>query len=195
MKLRTLNILYAFLLGFFSIGSEASSQLTKLNVITTGVSPTSLPSYIAKESGIFARNDLDVQVVRATSSISVMALISGELGIVEVAGPSIIRSNLRGADVVFIAAGVVTLTTGSWLPSISKRRAAQRRDHRFIGPERLVFYRHPVCIAKARSKSRKGCSDHSRRRYPRAARWSANWPLAGYRSEPTDQLFGTKRRF
>ena len=112
MKLRTLNILYAFLLGFFSIASEASSQLTKLNVITTGVSPTSLPSYIAKESGIFAKNGLDVQVVRATSSISVMALISGELGIVEVAGPSIIRSNLRGADVVFVAAGVVT-STGS----------------------------------------------------------------------------------
>ena len=109
MKLRTLNILYTFFLGFLSIASEASSQLTKLNVITTGVSPTSLPSYIAKESGIFAKNGLDVQVVRATSSISVMALISGELGIVEVAGPSIIRSNLRGADVVFIAAGVVTL--------------------------------------------------------------------------------------
>jgi hypothetical protein len=44
MKLRTLNILVAFVLGFFSIASEASSQLTKLNVITTGVSPTSLPS-------------------------------------------------------------------------------------------------------------------------------------------------------
>jgi NitT/TauT family transport system substrate-binding protein len=135
MKLRTLNILYAFLLWVFGIASEASSQLTKLNVITTGVSPTSLPSYIAKESGIFAKNGLDVQVVRATSSISVMALISGELGIVEVAGPSIIRSNLRGADVVFVAAGVVTLNY--WLMTAKHIKSAEQLKGGVIGSSDL----------------------------------------------------------
>jgi ABC-type nitrate/sulfonate/bicarbonate transport system substrate-binding protein len=151
MKVRILSILCAFLMGVFGMGSEAASQLTKLNVITTGISPTSLPSYVAKDSGIFAKNGLDVQVVRATSSISVMALISGELGVVEVAGPSIIRTNLRGADVVFVAAGVVTLNY--WLVSAKHQssRAAQRRSHRFIGSKRLLFYRHPVCPAKAGS--------------------------------------------
>jgi NitT/TauT family transport system substrate-binding protein len=135
MKLMTLNILYAFVLGFFCIASEASSQLTKLNVITTGVSPTSLPSYVAKESGLFAKNGLDVQVVRATSGIAVMALISGELGIVEVAGPSIIRSNLRGADVVFVAAGVVTLNY--WLMTAKQIKSAEQLKGGIIGSSDL----------------------------------------------------------
>src|ERR1043166_1535871 len=100
MKPMTLKILSAVMLGWLSFGSQAFGQLTKLNVITTGLSPTSPPSYIAKDSGIFARNGLDVQVVRGTSSIATMALISGELGIIEIAGPTVIRSALRGADVV-----------------------------------------------------------------------------------------------
>lgn len=135
MKVRTLNILCTFLMGFFSMASEASSQLTKLNVITTGVSPTSLPSYIAKESGIFAKNGLDAQVVRATSSISVMALISGELGVIEVAGPSIVRSSLRGADVVFVAAGVVTLNY--WLMSAKHIKTPEQLKGGIIGSSDL----------------------------------------------------------
>jgi ABC-type nitrate/sulfonate/bicarbonate transport system substrate-binding protein len=135
MTVSTLGILSAFLLGFFSMASQASSQLTKLNVITTGVSPTSLPSYIAKESGIFAKNGLDAQVVRATSSIAVMALISGELGVIEVAGPSIVRSNLRGADVVFVAAGVVTLNY--WLMSAKHIKSPEQLKGGVIGSSDL----------------------------------------------------------
>ena len=135
MKVRTLHIVGAFLVGFFGIGSEASSQLTKLNVITTGVSPTSLPSYVAKESGIFAKNGLDAQVVRATSSVAVMALISGELGVIEVAGPSIVRSNLRGADVVFVAAGVVTLNY--WLMSAKHIKSPEQLKGGVIGSSDL----------------------------------------------------------
>jgi ABC-type nitrate/sulfonate/bicarbonate transport system substrate-binding protein len=97
------------LLVLFATAFDASAQLTRINVLTTGISPTSMPSYIAKESGIFARNGLDVQVVRGASTMATMALMSGELGIIEIAGPSIIRSTLRGADLVFVAAGVVTL--------------------------------------------------------------------------------------
>jgi NitT/TauT family transport system substrate-binding protein len=135
MKVRILSILCAFLMGVFGMGSEAASQLTKLNVITTGISPTSLPSYVAKDSGIFAKNGLDVQVVRATSSISVMALISGELGVVEVAGPSIIRTNLRGADVVFVAAGVVTLNY--WLVSAKHIKASEQLKGGIVGSSDL----------------------------------------------------------
>src|ERR1044071_8952772 len=105
MKHMTLKILSAVLLGWLSVGSQAFGQLTKLNVLTTGVSPTSLPSYIARDSGIFARNGLDVQVVRGTSSIATMALISGELGIIEIAGRRFARRPLREPAVLFVPAG------------------------------------------------------------------------------------------
>src|ERR1043166_5605909 len=135
MKLMTLKILSAVLLGWLSVGSQAFGQLTKLNVLTTGVSPTSLPSYIARDSGIFARNGLDVQVVRGTSSIATMALISGELGIIEIAGPSIVRSSLRGADVVFVAAGVVTLNY--WLMAAKHIKTAEQLKGGVIGSSDL----------------------------------------------------------
>jgi NitT/TauT family transport system substrate-binding protein len=135
MKVRTVGILCALLMETLGVGSEAASQLTKLNVITTGISPTSLPSYVAKDSGIFAKNGLDAQVVRATSSVSVMALISGELGIVEVAGPSIIRTNLRGADVVFVAAGVVTLNY--WLMSAKHIKVPEQLKGGVVGSSDL----------------------------------------------------------
>ena len=135
MKHMTLKILSAVLLGWLSVGSQAFGQLTKLNVLTTGVSPTSLPSYIARDSGIFARNGLDVQVVRGTSSIATMALISGELGIIEIAGPSIVRSSLRGADVVFVAAGVVTLNY--WLMAAKHIKTAEQLKGGIIGSSDL----------------------------------------------------------
>src|ERR1043166_9527594 len=91
MKIGKRSIRYFVLLLFFGVVSSVSAQLTRLNILTTGVSPTSMPSYIARDTGIFARNGLDVQVVRGTYSIATMALISGELGIIEIAGPTIVR--------------------------------------------------------------------------------------------------------
>ena len=135
MRFRRRTILSVILLGIMGLASEAPAQLTRLNMITTGISPTSLPSYVAKDAGIFARNGLDVQLVRATSSVAVMALISGELGIIEVAGPAIIRSDLRGADLVFVAAGVVTLNY--WLMSAKQIKTAERLKGGVIGSSDL----------------------------------------------------------
>ncbi|MGH7827558.1 MAG: ABC transporter substrate-binding protein [Candidatus Binatia bacterium] len=109
MQTKILKAVLLVTLCELSFVSAVWAQHTKLNVTTTGVSPTSLPAFIAKETGIFAKNGLDVQVIRATSSVSVLGLISGDLSIIEVAAPTVVRSNLRGSDVVYIAAGVVTL--------------------------------------------------------------------------------------
>ena len=135
MSIEKPSVRYFVLLFFFSAVSSVSAQLTKLNILTTGVSPTSMPSYIARDTGIFARNGLDVQVVRGTSSIATMALISGELGIIEIAGPTIIRSALRGADVLFVAAGVVTLNY--WLMSAKQIRTAEQLKGGVIGSSDL----------------------------------------------------------
>jgi NitT/TauT family transport system substrate-binding protein len=135
MRRKSLSLLCVVVLELLGSAPQASGQATKLNVITTGISPTSLPSYVAKESGIFAKNGLDVQVVRATSSVAVMALISGELGIIEVAGPGIIRSSLRGADLVLVAAGVVTLNY--WLMSAKQIKTAEQLKGGIIGSSDL----------------------------------------------------------
>jgi NitT/TauT family transport system substrate-binding protein len=69
---------------------------------------------MAKESGIFRENGLDMQLVYFRGgTTAMMALLSRETPISEVAGPSIVSASLRGTDVVMIAGGIVT--TDQWL--------------------------------------------------------------------------------
>jgi ABC-type nitrate/sulfonate/bicarbonate transport system substrate-binding protein len=56
-----------------------------------------LPAWLAKETGIFAKNGLDVQLVyvRAGTTV-VMALLSNQSQISQVGGSSIVGASLRG---------------------------------------------------------------------------------------------------
>jgi ABC-type nitrate/sulfonate/bicarbonate transport system substrate-binding protein len=78
-----------------------------LNVASSGISPTQIPPYIAQEAGVYAKNGLDVSIIRTRSDVGVMSMLSGDTSIIHAAGPTVIRSNLRGGDGVFIAAGAV----------------------------------------------------------------------------------------
>src|SRR5215510_1991189 len=78
--------------------TDVWAQATKLNVASSGISPTQIIPYLAQEAGIYARNGLDVSVIRTRAEIAVMSLLNGDTTIVDVAGPIIIRSNLKGAD-------------------------------------------------------------------------------------------------
>jgi NitT/TauT family transport system substrate-binding protein len=136
MRATWVYIFRAVVLFELSLVAVVHAQGTKLNVTTTGVSPTSLAAFVAKETGIFAKNGLDVQVIRATSSVSVLGLISGDLSIIEVAAPAVVRSNLRGSDVVYIAAGVVTLNY--WLMSAKPISTPARLKGGVIGSSDLT---------------------------------------------------------
>ena len=94
-------------LGF---GSFANAQLTRLNVGYSALSADQLPAWIAKDSGIFAQNGLDVQLIFFTGgSTAILALVSGDVPITQVAGPGLVSSALAGSDAVFVAAGVTSL--------------------------------------------------------------------------------------
>jgi ABC-type nitrate/sulfonate/bicarbonate transport system substrate-binding protein len=64
----------------FSISSPASAQLIKLNVGYSAISGEQLPAWIAKETRIFEKNGLDVQLIYFTGgTTAVLALVSGEI--------------------------------------------------------------------------------------------------------------------
>ena len=95
-----------FLPLFFSV---ASAQPTKMTVGYGSTSTNHFPAWMAKESGIFRVNGLDVQLVYFRGgTTAMMALLSRETPISEIAGPSVVSASLRGTDVVLIAGGVVT---------------------------------------------------------------------------------------
>lgn len=88
--------------------SVASAQLIKLTIGNNTLSAAGLPAWMAKESGIFRRNGLDVQIVYFRGgTITAMALIARETPISQISGPPVVSAVLKGADAVIIAGGNV----------------------------------------------------------------------------------------
>ena len=105
--------------------SMASAQLTKMAVGYGALSAAQLPAWIAKESGIFNKNGLDVQLVFFKgSTTAVMAMVSRESPISQVTGPPIVNAALRGSDAVFVASGAVIIDY--WLMSRADIKTAEQ---------------------------------------------------------------------
>lgn len=99
-----------------SPAARSAEKLTGLNVGYSAISFDQLPAWIAKETGLFAKNGLDVQLVYFTGgTTAVMALVSGNISVSQNAGPEIANAYLGGSDPVLIAGGTVTLDY--WLMS------------------------------------------------------------------------------
>src|SRR5437867_8643015 len=111
-----LYFLAAALWMLSSVSSSAWAQLKKLNVGYSAISGDQLPAWIAKETRIFEKNGLDVQLIYFTGgTTAVLALVSGEVPISQVAGPAVVNSALAGSDVVMVAGGATSLDY--WLMS------------------------------------------------------------------------------
>ena len=92
------------------LSCSAAAQMTRLNVGYSAVSADQLPAWVAKETGIFAKNGLDVQLIFFTGgTTSILALVSGDVPVTQVSGPGLVNSVLAGSDAVFIAAGMTSL--------------------------------------------------------------------------------------
>jgi NitT/TauT family transport system substrate-binding protein len=94
--------------GFASLGRAAEATapqaLKKVVIGYSAISPSQAPAWIAHEAGIFRKYGLDVQLIFVESgSRTVQTLISGDVVAAQVAGPSVIQSNLQGSGVVLIA--------------------------------------------------------------------------------------------
>ena len=98
------------LLVFSSRGAAATAQLTRLNVGYSAVSADQLPAWVAKDSGTFTKNGLEVQLIFFTGgTTAILALVSGDVPITQVSGPGLVSSSLAGSDSVFVASGITSL--------------------------------------------------------------------------------------
>jgi NitT/TauT family transport system substrate-binding protein len=107
---RTLSVIVYLGWLLLGVAAPASAQLTRVNVGYSAVSADQLPAWVAKESGIFAKNGLDVQLIFFTGgTTAILALVSGDVPITQVSGPGLVNSVLAGSDAVFIAGGITSL--------------------------------------------------------------------------------------
>lgn len=106
----TLYLTVAALLLKMFFAPFAWAQTTRLNVGYSAASADQLPAWVAKDSGIFAKNGLDVQLIFFTGgTTAILALVSGDVPITQVSGPGLVNSALAGSDAVFVAAGITGL--------------------------------------------------------------------------------------
>src|SRR6476660_7222364 len=106
----------SLMLAIFSLALSASwnppvlAQLTKINVGYSAISGDALPAWVAKDAGIFEKNGLDVQLVFFTGgTTAVMALVSADTPIAQLAGPAVINSVMAGSDAALVVGGVTSL--------------------------------------------------------------------------------------
>jgi len=119
--MRVVVILLAMLL----VRAHAAAQATKLNVGYVGVTSDNAAAFVARDTGIYARNGLEVQLIYMNSgSTAVAAMLSGDTPISQTAGPGVINATLNGADMVMIAGGNVTLDY--WMLSRPEIKTAEQ---------------------------------------------------------------------
>src|SRR6516162_5374115 len=112
--------------------SLAEAQLTKLKVGYSAISEVDMPAWVAKETKLFEKNGLDVQLIYFTGgTTAVLALVSGEVPICQVAGPAVVNSALGGADIIMVAGGATSIDY--WLMSRPEIKKAEQLKGGSVG--------------------------------------------------------------
>jgi NitT/TauT family transport system substrate-binding protein len=109
MKFNAKRIWLCGWLGCLVLSSSAFGQ-TKLTVGYGAVSADQLVLWVAKDMGIFAKNQIDAQLVFFTGgALAVTAMVSGDTPIIQASGPGVVSASLAGAEAVYVAGGIVSL--------------------------------------------------------------------------------------
>lgn len=109
-RLKAMMVLLVSILLSSAWGDAAFAQLTKINVGYSAISGDQLPAWVAKEAGIFQKNGLDAQLIFFTGgTTAVMALVSADTPMSQVAGAAVVNSVLAGSDAVLIVGGITSL--------------------------------------------------------------------------------------
>jgi NitT/TauT family transport system substrate-binding protein len=91
-------------------GESPAPPLEKIRIAYSSISGNQAPAWVAYEKGFFRKNGLDVELVFIEAGTrSVNALLSGDVAMAQMAGPSVIQSRLQGQDVVIIAGFLNTM--------------------------------------------------------------------------------------
>ena len=84
--------------------AQAAEGLQKLRVAYAAITAAFSIPWVAKDTGIFQRHGLDVELVYiAAGSRAVQTLVGGSIDIVAIGGPAGVDAKLAGADTVYVA--------------------------------------------------------------------------------------------
>lgn len=106
-----INLVIAVLVFFLlALPNSGAAQISKVAIGYSGISADQLVIWVARDAGIFAKNNLDAQAVYFSGgTISVTAMIAGDTPLIQASGPGIVSAGLAGADPVYVVGGITTL--------------------------------------------------------------------------------------
>ena len=84
--------------------SEAAAQLKKLRMAISAFGAVYTTSYIAKDTGLFKKHGLDVELILIDTGPIVHALIAGDLQVAAVGGSRVVASAVEGSGLRLLAA-------------------------------------------------------------------------------------------
>ena len=91
------------MLMIFSAASARAQELRRIRYGTTA-SPANLPIWVAKDSGLFAKNGFYVEPVQIRGgALITMAIMSGQLQFSGAGAESVVAARVEGGDVVLLA--------------------------------------------------------------------------------------------
>ena len=125
MTLKSAFKLTLLALTIFVWSAPANAQMTEVGVGYSGISADQLVIWVAKDTGIFAKNNLDAQLVYFTGgTLSITAMISGDTPLIQASGPGIVSAGLAGAEPVYVVGGIVSLDY--WLMTQPEIKTAEQ---------------------------------------------------------------------
>jgi ABC-type nitrate/sulfonate/bicarbonate transport system substrate-binding protein len=124
-----------FLLIAIVAAGEARAAATRpLRIAFLFTSGTMASVWMAKETGGFAKEGLDVEMISMGSTLALPALLANEVDVIQVSAAPVITASLRGFDVVFIAG---MLNTMIWdLYARPEIKSAEQLRGKIVGTDR-----------------------------------------------------------
>src|ERR1043165_6116499 len=124
-----------FFVVFLATLLARPAQGAKLYVVYASISGTQAIGWIAKESGIFAKHGLDVELLFTGGGRAITSLLGGDTPLITVGGPSVTAARLAGSDVI-ITAHVFDTILYSLIVQPEIRTLADLKGKKF-GPSRF----------------------------------------------------------
>jgi NitT/TauT family transport system substrate-binding protein len=137
---RRKRLLFSVAVLLLGVPNLYAQTLQKILFPYSVVNYSSLPWMIAKDAGLFRKQDLDVDLVfMGSSALIIQSMFSGAVPVAGVAGPAVISSAVSGGDVVTVA-NLAPLTIALMVkPSIEKPEDLRGKK---IGVPRLGAVAH-----------------------------------------------------
>ena len=97
--------IFAFIASIPARGSSAAASRTNsLRLAYSAITVNQAIPWISYEAGHFKRHGLDVELIHASSTLALQALLAGEVAVAQSVTDACVSANLGGADAVFMGA-------------------------------------------------------------------------------------------